>query len=329
MRSAAAVEERFLVPTYASRWAPVSVAAHRMLALPLQLRGAMRRRVVVPGGREISVLEIGRAKVTEPLCARLFGELPAPEYGASHSLRDPATAAGTAHVVIVEVHRWLAPRFRHAGWIVVPDQVRWQGELAALPPPERSHSLSDDLRKVRSRGFALEHAGGSADWEEFTSRMLAPHAAARFGEDAWLPSPYLLRRFRARGRLHFIVQNGVRVGGFCSLRCEDLLWLPLAGVRDGDRALVRAGVSAATYALAFDWAREQGCTRVDVGRTSPFLTDGIQQYKRKWGLSAVPDPLAHLAAVWVGSDAARLAFARQPALAEGDRELWLYAGGGG
>ena len=59
MRSAAAVEERLLVPTYASRWSPLSVAAHRVLALPLQLRGTMRRRVVESDGREITVLESG------------------------------------------------------------------------------------------------------------------------------------------------------------------------------------------------------------------------------------------------------------------------------
>jgi hypothetical protein len=326
--SAAAVEERLLVPTYASRWSPLSVAAHRVLALPLQLRGPMRRRVVAPGGREITVLEIGRSKATEPLCARLFGELPAPEYGASRSLRDPAVAAGAAHLVVAEVHRWLAPRFRRAGWVVVPSHVRWQGNLAELPPPQASHSLKDDLRKVRARGFALEQADGAADWEEFTSRMLAPHASARFGDDAWFPSPYLLGRFRARGELHFVVHAGARVGGICSLRSGGSVWFPLIGVRDGDAALLRAGAAVATYALGFEWARRQGCTRVDMGRTSPFLHDGVQQYKRKWGLTATPDPLAHLTAVWAGSDAARLAFARQPVLAEGDEGLWLYAGGG-
>ena len=328
MRSAAAVEQRLLVPTYASRWAPLSVAAHRVLALPLQLRGAMRRRVVESGGREIVVLEIGRAKVTEPLCTGLFGELPAPEHGASRSLRDPDAATGAAHLVVAEVHRWLAPRFRRAGWIVVPNQVRWTGELAKLPPADASRSLKDDLRKVRSHGFTLEQAAGAADWEEFTTRMLAPHASARFGDDAWFPSPYLLRRFRERGQLHFVVREGTRVGGICSLRRDDTVWFPLGGVRDGDAALLRAGAAAAAYALGFEWARRQGCTLVDMGRTSPFLGDGVQQYKRKWGLNAAPDPLAHLAAVWVGSDAARLAFAREPVLAEGDDGLWLYAGGG-
>jgi hypothetical protein len=106
------------------------------------------------------------------------------------------------------------------------------------------------------------------------------------------------------------------------------VWFPLLGVRDGDPALLRAGVAVATYALGFEWARRQGCSRVDMGRTSPLLNDGVQQYKRKWGLSPALDPLAHLMAVWVGSDAARIAFARQPVLAEGDEGLWLYAGGG-
>jgi hypothetical protein len=65
-----------------------------------------------------------------------------------------------------------------------------------------------------------------------------------------------------------------------------------------------------------------------MGRTSPFLHDGVQQYKRKWGLEPVRDPLAHLAAVWAGSEAARLGFAREPVLVEHETGLWLYAGGG-
>jgi hypothetical protein len=328
MRSAAAIEERLLVPAYASRWSSLTVAAHRMLAFPLQLRGPVRRRTVEESAeREVTLLEIGRPKLTEPLCARLFGELPPAESETSRSLSDPAEAAGAADLVVAEVHRWVAPRFRRAGWFIVPDQVRWQGELSALPPPVPSHSLKDDLRKVRSQGYTLEQATSAGDWEEFAATMVAPQANARFGRDAWIPSPYLWRQFAERGQLHFVVRDGVRVGGVCLLRSGDTVWLPLSGVRHGDPALLRAGVSVAAYALAFEWAKRHGCERVDMGRTSPFLHDGVQQYKRKWGLDPVPDPLAHLMAVWVGSDAARLAFAREPVLIEREAGLWLYAGG--
>jgi len=328
MRSAAAIEERLLVPAYASRWSSLTVAAHRMLAFPLQLRGPVRRRRVESGGREVTLLEIGRPKLTEPLCTRLFGELPSPQSETSRSLRDPLEAAGAAHLVVAEVHRWVASRFRRAGWIVVPDQVRWQGELSALPPPIPSHSLKDDLRKVRSQGYILEGAASAGDWQEFVATMVEPQANARFGGEAWVPSAYLLRQFAERGRLHFVVRDGIRVGGICSLRCGDTLWLPLSGVRDGDPALLRAGVSVAAWTLAIEWAKTEGCVRVDMGRTSPFFHDGVQQYKRKWGLEPRPDPLAHLAAVWMGSDAARLAFAREPVLIEREAGLWLYAGAG-
>jgi hypothetical protein len=328
MRSVAAIEERLLLPAYASRWSSLTVAAHRMLAFPLQLRGPVRRRTVESGGGEATLLEIGRPKLTEPLCTRLFGELPPPESETSRSLRDPLQAAGAAHLVVAEVHRWVASRFRRAGWIIVPDQVRWQGELSALPPPMPSHSLKDDLRKVRSQGYVLEHATGAGDWEEFVTTMVEPQANARFGVEAWTPSAYLLRRFAERGRLHFVVRDGIRVGGICSLRSGDTVWLPLSGVRHGDPALLRAGVSVAAWTLAMAWAKTEGCVTVDLGRTSPFLHDGVQQYKRKWGLDPRPDPLAHLAAVWVGSDAARLAFAREPVLIEREAGLWLYAGAG-
>ena len=326
MRSAAAIEERLLVPAYASRWSSLTVAAHRVLAFPLQLRGPVRRRTVESGGHEVTLLEIGRPKLTERLCSRLFGKLPPPECEASRSLRDPLEAAGAAHLVVAEVHRWVAPRFRRSGWVIVPDQVRWQGELSALPPPSPSHSLKDDLRRVRSQGYILEHATSVADWEEFVTTMVEPQANARFGGDAWIPSPYLLRQFAERGRVHFVVRDGIRVGGICSVRSGDTLWLPLSGVRHGDPALLRAGVSVAAWFLAMEWAKAEGCATVDMGRTSPFFHDGVQQYKRKWGLDPCPDPLAHLAAVWVGSDAARLAFSREPVLIEREAGLWLYAG---
>jgi len=328
MRSAAAIEERLLVPAYSSRWSSLTVAAHRMLAYPLQLRGPVRRRRVEVGGQEVSLLEIGRAKLTEPICTRLFGELPPPEIETSRSLRHPAEAPGGTDLVVAEVHRWVATRFRRAGWVVVPDRVRWQGELSALPPPVPSHSLKDDLRKVRSRGYTLEHATGAGDWEEFATTMVVPQAQARFGSEAWIPSPYLLRQFSERGRLHFVIRDGVRVGGFCSLRRGETVWLPLTGVRHGSPELLRDGVSIAAYALAFEWAKSQGCARVDLGRTSPFLHDGVQQYKRKWGLDPRPDPLAHLTAVWIRSHAAQLAFAREPVLIEREAGLWLYAGAG-
>jgi GNAT acetyltransferase-like protein len=220
----------------------------------------------------------------------------------------------------------MAPRFQRSGWLIVPEAVRWQGDLTDVPPPKPSASLLDDFRKIRQHGFTLIQATASEDWEQFYSEMVRPQARARHGESAWIPSRRLMAEFARAGTLHFVLRGGVRVAGACSLSRGDTLWIPLTGIRQGDPTLLRQGAGTATLALTFDWARTQGYRRIDLGRTGPFLNDGLQRFKRKWGLLPSPDPLAHVAAVWVATSAARMTFSQQPVLVEHGRELLAYAG---
>lgn len=323
----AELEERLLVPAYASRWAPVSIAAHRSLALPLQLTGEARRRTVSSGSGRYEILELGREKLTAPICTRLFGPLPPARRDARRWTMRPAyLAEAPADLVVAEVHRWMAPRFQRAGWLVVPDAVRWQGDLDSVPPAEPSRSLREDLRKVRNNGFTIEHTTARADWEEFFITMVRPQAYARHGESAWVPSLPLMRRFERSGTLHLVSHHGRRVAGLCSIGHGATLWSPLTGVLHGDLALLRQGVSVAGLVLTLEWARTQGYRRLDLGRTGAFLNEGIQHHKRKWGLLPVPDPLAHVAAVLVRSCEMRDIFSREPVLIEVGQDLRVYAG---
>ena len=327
MASAAArVEERLLLPAYASGWAPLAVAAHRACSLALQLRGPARRRSVGPEGGAIRLLEVGRPKVTEAICRRLLGPLPEPTLLGAHGLHAPGALAGVADLVVAEVHRWLAPRLREAGWLLVPTDVRWQAELRDVPPASPAHSLRSDLTKVRNRGFTVEHTAAPEAWAEFVRTMVRPMARARFGAEAWMPSDRLLGQFARRGVLHLVSLEGRTVAGTCTVSHGDGIWMPLSGLRDGDPELLQAGAAAAALALTFAWARAQGFRRIDAGRTSSFLSDGVAHTKRKWGLHPVPDPLVPLAAVWAGSDAARDAFTREPVLVETGPGLARYAG---
>ena len=322
----ARVEERFLVPAYASPRAEAWIATHDALALPFQLGGEVRRSTVPFDGGSLRVVEIGRGKHTGPFCARLLGARP---QGTEHGvvpLVNPASLEGlVADLALAEIHRWMAPRFRRAGWIVVPDDVRWHGELSRLPPPRATPSLKSDLSKVRRFGYTLVQGATDVDWEEFYDRMVLPQARARFGEDAWIPSERLRRELAERATLHFVRRDGLRVAGICSIRVGGMLWLPLMGIKRGDPALLKEGAYSAAFALLFEWARAQGCTHVDAGRTSAFTLDGIQRFKRKWGLEPAADPLTHLVAVRVGP-AAAAAFARQPVLVETGVGLEIYPG---
>jgi hypothetical protein len=229
-------------------------------------------------------------------------------------------------MVLAEVHRWRAPRFRRAGWLIVPHSVRWHGELSGIPPRGCSHGLRDNLRKIRKQGFSIVQANGPADWEEFYATMVGPQALARHGPTAWIPSPTLMKEFARIGILHLVLRGGERVAGICTIPRGDTLWLAISGVRQGDPALLRQGAGFAIFALAIEWAREQGYRAIDAGRTGPFLNNGLHRFKRNWGLTPVLDPLAHVAAVWPSSVLARQAFAREPVLIEQDATLQAYTG---
>ncbi|MEO8090879.1 MAG: GNAT family N-acetyltransferase [Gemmatimonadales bacterium] len=324
---AARVEERLLIPAYASRWAFASISAHRTMSLPLQLMGQAQRRTVHLGAARIEVLGVGRPKLIDPLCARLFGELPAPRLEGRHLTWSPIGLTDLeADLVVAEVHSWMTPRFRRAGWLIVPSSVRWHGDVGSVPPQEPSRSLLANLAKIRKHGFSLVQAGGPADWAEFYETMVEPQARARHGSRVWIPSPDFRRKLARRATLHFVLEDGVRVAGACTIPRGDMVWFPLLGVLEGDPELLQRGASVAALALPLDWARQQNYRRFDLGRTGPFVNDGLQEYKRKWGFLPVPDPLTHFTAVWLGSDTARRVFRHQPVLVEDGVGLRTYAG---
>jgi len=323
----ALVEERLIIPTYASDWAVASIGLHRLLSLPLQLSGAAQRRSVsVPGGT-IDVLGVGREKLVASFCTGLLGTLPAAtNEGRRLTLQPKALASLPADLMVVEVNRVLASRFRDEGWLIVPRSVRWHGELASVPPPVPSKSLAANLAKLRKQNFQLVQADSPRDWDEFYRTMVEPQAHARHGADAWVASESFLRRLSRIGTLHFVMENGTRIAGICSVPRGDTLWFPLLAVWAGDAELLQRGASVAALALPLEWARRNNYRRIDLGRTGPFVNDGLQRYKRKWGFLPVPDPLSLVVAVWIGSNEGRAAFSRQPVVIETARGLQTYHG---
>ena len=325
---AAMIEERLLIPAYASRWGRAPIIAHRGMALPLQLSGDVRRRSVKLAGGKVEIVEIGRVKRLAALGTRLFGELPQARQEMRRALWSPAALSNEAgaDIVLAEVHRWMAPRFRRAGWLIVPQSVRWLGELASVPPRDCSHGLLDNMRKVRREGFTIEQKSLPEDWDEFYASMVAPQALVRHGPSAWIPSRQLMSELSRAGILHFITRGGERVAGLCTVPRGNTLWLAISGVRQGDPLLLQQGAGFATFWLTIEWARSQGYEYLDAGRTGPFVNDGLQRYKRTWGLASTVDPLAHVAAVLVNSPAVREAFTREPVLVENGSSLRVYAG---
>lgn len=322
------VEERFLIPAFSSAQAPLWVAAHRALSMPFQLQGPAQRYTAHVDGQALKIVAIGRSKRFRPILRQLFGEVQQAELTTTRTIWQPQWLDDLeADLIVAGVHRWVAQNFRDAGWLIVPHSVRWSGEAAQLPPQVPCHSLREDLRKMRRYRYVLDRVNGPEAWNEFYRTMLVPMALTRFGDAAWLPTRRFLKELATKGVLHFLSCDGEWIAGAVTVRHGETLWIPLIGVRDGNRELLRQGATAALFFKIFEWAREQGCRRVDSGRTASFVKDGVYRNKEKWGLRPGRDSLAHLLAMRIGdAPALRRAFASQPVLIESDTGLEVYPG---
>lgn len=322
--------ERLLVLERVSARGALWVGVNRLLAVPFVARAPVHHYRGRASGETLELTCAGRQIRFRPLLSRLFDEVPVAEAGASHATWSPTRLArlpGAA--AAVEIHPWLATRFRAAGWTVVPQHVRWRAPVTRVPPARPSKSLRSDLKLIQRSGYEPELiiAPTREDWSEFEHNMLVPHRSARFGPDAWHASEAYLRPLRARGALLYVVQRNERVAGFAAVRTGDTLWGALAGVRDGDPELLREGALSAAYAFLARWARESGATWLDVGRTTPFRSDKLARYKAKWGFSPAPNPLSRLIALRLDATHVGLARAvgRDPFLVLGEDDLRYFA----
>ena len=287
---------------------PRAVAAlHGVLAAPRHLRVRARRYGDRLDGEVGQVVCAGRERRFRAL---LDGHTAAAAAGPLVSTFSPrALDALGADLTAAEIHPLAAPRFRRAGWTVVPELVRWRAPTDRLPPDPPSESLSSDLRKLDTAGFESETVTRptEADWRTLEHEIVVPHVRRRFGAEAWIWSSAYMAAMRRRATLLFVTRDGRRLAGACLLATGGEVWMALAGVRDGDPNLMGEGALAALYAGTIEHARSSGAGWVDVGSTSANLDDGLARYKRKWGFSPAEDPLSPLVAVRVAAGPAGVA----------------------
>jgi hypothetical protein len=252
------------------------------------------------GGQEVRAVSLGRRRRVGYVLEALVDGLDQVGMEVSAGGWAPERLAREGFdLVAAEVHPWAASRFRRAGYWIVPEWVQWDAQIASFPPQRRSKSLRGELNRIRRGGFELEviERPAPALWWSFVEEVAIPSALARFGSDAWLPSRAYLRSLGGRITLLFVRRDGERVAGVGVVPVRDQVWMAMLGTRDGDWRAGGAGISAAIYALTFEWARSNGYASIDAGRTHPSLADGLARYKAKFGFRPRQDALSPLIAL--------------------------------
>jgi len=193
-----------------------------------------------------------------------------------------------ADLIFARVDRLASRLFFHRQALRVPE---WISTGLTVPADleqlvRSSHSLRDDIRKVRRNGFSPSVTHGKRDFEAFYDEMYVPFTTQRHGQAAFLYPRRLLRsRFHRGGILWLKSAGGEKIGGVLLEHDGPVLHFWSCGTRNGDLELEKAGVISGLYFHAIDYAKQQGLAYVDFHGVHACLTDGLLRFKRKWGMS--------------------------------------------
>jgi hypothetical protein len=273
----------------------MAMVARRAAAVPLYLEQRLSSWTGACGEETARVVAWGKPDSPRRLFDLVFDAPPTEAAGGRRSLRRFVRhPAGDADLLMGETTPALAPFFRRRGFLIVPVAVRFTARtadvLATVAAPTRS--LRSDLKLVRRLAWRHEVRPYSRELaRSFHEDYCLPHALARYEVEARVPRLGWMERQMAAGTVLLLRRPDrpePEVMGLV-LQRGGLLWLSNLGTRAGDPDVLRSGGLAALYLAFAELARERGVARLDVGRTSPWRSDGPARFKWKWGYRPVVD----------------------------------------
>lgn len=279
----------------------------RMLIMPLYY---LRRLVMLPQGsvtfqiylltgraagmdRDITVGYLYQGKNLKYIAGMLFheGRYEIKELGRCRFWQQAEAAASLAQqadLVIVERNTLLSWKPRTGEWLVSPTGVRmvltmdptrpWEGLARSFKKHERN------IRRFQRAGYTYEISTDKADFDFFYERMYLPFANNRHKENPII-APYhdLYGKFKDGFLLFILDKDGNRIAGDLDYTMGEVFYPLSCGILDGEQKYLDEGALSALYYYAIQVSHQKGYRRSDVCDTSPFINDGIYQYKRRWG----------------------------------------------
>ncbi|WP_155121607.1 hypothetical protein [Bryobacter aggregatus] len=253
-------------------------ARYRLIRYRAALRGSAETGSIVIASRSLGF--------RDHLLGRLFaGEPHVEELGSvrSWNLRQRLeTLSQEADLVFAQTGRFSGRLLFGGRFLSMP---AWVGHRSPVPGDrieekrqlERVAGAMQTVRKQKLE-FTLDYDLASAD--VFYHEYYRPTMIERHGAHAILMPVRQVKQMVQRGALLWITSENGRIGGAVIQRDGTTLILSAIGTRMGSR---RSGAMTACYSYSFAVAREWGCRQVDFRGSRPSLTDGLLQYKRRWG----------------------------------------------
>lgn len=144
-----------------------------------------------------------------------------------------------------------------------------------------------DLRKIRVHSLGFEITQDPQQFDDFYQNMYVPYIIKAHGASAFIQPYEKMRAEFQNCDLLLITKQEERIAGFLIVyeKTGPRLWV--SGIRDANREYVKDGVMGALYHFSFLYLKDKGFTKVKLGLSKAFLSDGVLQYKKKWSQKIV------------------------------------------
>lgn len=188
-------------------------------------------------------------------------------------------------MTIARVDRISAGLFFGSDYLVVPE---WVG--IRIPVPQNVdefvrgvHSIHEDMRVIRRNGLRPLITCAKTEFDVFYETVYVPYVCGRHKESALVASRQLLYGVFRRGGILWVIHGERRIAaGLFERRGETIMFWAIGAV-NGDETQMKQRAFTAVYYFLLQYAREEGCTQIDLRGVRPSLHDGLFRYKRKWG----------------------------------------------
>jgi len=247
-------------------------------------------------GRTLKLLHVGDPSRGRDFIERLYGYLPERQVIAKRFAwpnPDCIKSFDLDHdLVMIEINRLYAEKFRQAGYLTIPEWVEFGREVVKdreARYAEAQKSLKSDLNKIRRSDLRVFISKDHDDFSLFFEAMYIPYVSKRFSDRMIAKSQRSLKRDFLSGFLMLVQHNQKSIAGALVRVDNDQVTETTLGVLDGAEEFFKMGVSGLIDYHLHEWAAVNNKSFINVGHTRPFPLDGIFFNKRKWLMSVMPD----------------------------------------
>ena len=143
------------------------------------------------------------------------------------------------------------------------------------------------IKKIQNSKYTYEYTNDIKKFDFFYDQMYVPYTLEKHSKSSLIVSKKQSLKLFHRGGLFLVKLGEDYISGILIVKMNKTVQCALLGINSSTNE-EEAG-QAALFGL-INWFKNEGFAEMDYGRTPPFASDSLFQYKRSWGMQIRRNP---------------------------------------